>query len=290
MLNAGQSIYWRLLNSVTQYLRIEPFEEYIPLPAVVLTKPFRTWVTPYVWSQRNVEDISHDVFTRVGRRPEAVLPLPADDNSPTRGLFITTNNIIRYEDIRWPMGIQPQVFLSMVCVQRVRHCHVAMVFNYYSTSPAHLCDALGIQCESCCRIKLKWKDVETYIQLQGRLLLSRVVNDDKGLLFEDHLRIHSLQRKVIVENISNGWGGFFNNRTHRRVWRLNTIPPHEIRITEITHVDHKEIYYSPTIGGGTLNYIGQFVVLAVPDEYSRINVPITAGVVVRLDPNVLGIN
>jgi hypothetical protein len=138
MLNPAENVYWILVNRVTRSLGILPVAKIIRLPTMALTAPLEVSMDPAAWLSGDAEVMSHSVFRGLGEPGSVVLTLPGDDSNPTRGVFLTMANIIRYNKLRWLMGSAPLVFRSSVCDQREKHVHVAFVLRYYSSSPGAL--------------------------------------------------------------------------------------------------------------------------------------------------------
>jgi hypothetical protein len=204
-----------------------------------------------------------------------------DDTLVTRGIFITTAQDVRYEDVRWPGGIPPLVFYSIRSVQQVGHVHVAMVFNYFSKTPRDLCVALGLGGRaSCTRIKVSWKVVFTYMFLQKRDQLSYVVNRREALDFVDYHRMSTPEEAVSMEDCTLGSPFVLDNHTPRtREWRWQGMQGATCRLNDIQHVAMGEIYLSTVTGSVGTNYRGESVVFVPVTGASNVRLPSRAAFV-----------
>jgi hypothetical protein len=272
MLDPQHPNYLSRFRAAVNYARCRIPQGYIPLPVVILNLPCSRWVDPVVWRRGNADEIVDSVFMLVGNRPPVVTPTTYDDNIPVRGLFITTVATRTYESFHWPGGVPPLVFYSIISKQRASHCHVAMVFSYYGKSVNDWCDALGIPRGSCGRIKLNWEKVCKYMRLQARTFISYVVNDRRGLFFEDYHRISSRRSAVLQEIRSLGYPYMLDNRTPRRgVWTR----PRFVNPTELLHVEDFEVYTSKIIGGVGNDYHGESVVVVTGKRDGTVDIPVT---------------
>jgi hypothetical protein len=257
--------------------------DYIPIPRAVLSLSPAVWVTPSVWQHGNAVEISHDIFSRLGNRAPVVATLTDDDGLPTRGVFITSHYPLDYNELQWPCGVPPLVFYSVESKQQVRHYHAAAVFNYYSKSPGHWAQAMGLHNVSCTRIKLSWRKTERYMQLQAQRLVSYVVNREEALDFEDYHRQMDRDRFVRLEHATLGFPGMFNYHTSRSLmWQFMGIQPRAVTVDEIDHVVHTEIHVSLIEGAADISYRGEFVVCIKPTDRGVVDAPTIAGCVLGL--------
>jgi hypothetical protein len=285
MLNPEDDIYWRVVNTVTRRLRMHPINEIIRLPSVVITLPIPLWVVKSAWATRDPEVISHSVYNKVGARPPVVRALPGDDNTPTRGIFMTLYNVVRYNQLRWPMKSLPLVYRCSVCDQRTRHVHVAFVLRYYVSSPRAMCQALGIVPMDVSRIKLSMERTLKYISAQEVECIDFVVNNRRGLAYEDFRRSVSLEHTLLVEYASLGNPALFDVRTQRLIDRTQVV--REVDSSETDHVAECDKYYSSTIGRVGADYKGEYVVFVVPRRDGKVDAPVTAGAVCKLSEDFL---
>jgi hypothetical protein len=268
MINPTSSIYMHTVNRACTYAAMGTFTTatlptYVPLPTCVTTMSCSVWVDVNIWRTGTGAEIARSVFLRVGNRPPVVPVLHDDDSLPTRGIFLTLSRDKRYTDMTWPAGIPPLVFYSVRSVQQVNHVHLAMVFNYFSKSPGHLCDALGLRGASCFRIKTSWEKVMRYMRDQACGILSYVVNRQEALAFRDYHRMSSPQEAVLMESATLGSPFVIDGHTPRtKEWRWQGVHGHTCNVADIQHVDIREVHVSGTPGRVDGDYKGEAVVFA----------------------------
>jgi hypothetical protein len=235
---------------------------YVHLPLCVLNLPCDRWVDVNVWSTGTGVEITRSIYLMLGNRPPTVSPLPKDDTSPTRAIFLTLTHDLRYEDIQWPGGIPPLLFYSVKSVQQVNHVHAAMVFNYFSTSPGTLCTALGLGGNvRCTRIKLSWAKVVKYMADQAYETLSYVINRQEACAFRDYRRMATRQEAVNMEDASLGAPFVIDGHTPRnREWRWRGVHGNVAGAADVQHVDTREMHKSSVPGRVDRDYKGEAVV------------------------------
>jgi hypothetical protein len=273
MLDPLKPDYWSVMIDATSYAQITVPVYYIALPWAVKNVHPSIWVNKDVWKRGNPEEISEDVFIRIGDRPPRINPVPMDNTYPTRGLFITIPYSRNYESFTWPGDVPPIIFYSVTSKQRISHCHIAMIFSYYGKSVSEWCRVLELPEGSCSRIKSSWTQTYRYMQLQAREEISYVIHRRSVLTFTDYIRATSKEAAVQNERTTLGFPAMIDGITPR----LHGWPsPRIVTLPEITHIDDRERYISQFDGRVGTYYNGQAVVYLKPDNHGEVHTPLTA--------------
>jgi hypothetical protein len=281
MLDPTDIVYWRLMDRITRWLNIPPIIQRISLPRAVLKTDYRLWVDPVIWHSRNTDAITQSIYRYFGTRPVAVAPKPDDNILPTRGLFITSKHDIIYEDIQWPGNVPPQLFYSAHCLQRIHHCHVIILFHYYSKTPSDLCNALGLHVRSCSRIKTSWDQAKRYIFAQATQTLSDIVNHRAALGWCDFTRAVSRTSILSMEKYSYGFPALFDHESPRcGRYSIPLYTPRIVDITVITHIFQAEYYKARALMAVAADYHGECVVHFPLVDQTIVIAPITATFIV----------
>jgi hypothetical protein len=261
MLAPASSGYQLLMRSITTLTGIDYSNLRIRLPSHILTTPFRFWFDPTVWRTRDPTLISLSVYTRLGHRVPVTMPSPSDDTEVTRGIFITSHQPIRYNDMRWPFNVKPQAFLSVKAQQRTVHYHAILVMPYFAKSPIQLWQKISTHHAEVQRIKTDWKHMSNYLTLQSIEILDSIMTDPKVSNWKDHMRCKDRAAVVTSEFKSNGLPLAFDGKTPRSPdWRV--IPGRPVKITDqdCSFLSPHEIYTETMPGRLFLDYRGQMII------------------------------
>jgi hypothetical protein len=197
---------------------------------------------------------------------------------PTRAIFLTTDQQLDPTAIAWPAGVPPLVFHQVESVQRARHFHTVMVFNYYSASPTHLARALGVPYVEAGRVKTSLRAVRRYMRLQAVRIVSDIVSRNEALGFVDYVRQGMGRATLALEAQTLGNPAIIDRRRGRtRSWYPAGFAPHPVQPADLRHVWDGEIHRSLTPDRVGRTYAGQTFVILPDGPSPRLHLPVTVG-------------
>jgi hypothetical protein len=237
----------------------------VRLPAQAAGIPARYWADTYVWESGDFDAISRSVFERIGDRPPAIPLTMLEANSPTRSIFGTFDEPIRYEDINWPGRIPPLFFYSAVCEQRVVHCHVIMIFHFYVKSAALMCEKLRLNPIEAIPIKSSLLATFRYVKEQATQVLSWVINNRSALGYKSPRRLPTRISALQNEMTSCGSPYCIDGATPRAMpWRFPGVRHAYVSDDEVDFLPPAEHYYSRDVGRTDDLYKGQACIHVKP--------------------------
>jgi hypothetical protein len=164
-------------------------------------------------------------------------------------------------------------------VQRVRHYHTLLVFNYYSQSVKALADAIGVPYISATRVKTDVRRTKKYMILQSTRVVVDVTLRREVNGFVDFLRRPGTHADISIETASLGHPGIYNPTLKRKVdWTPVAFTPMYTDETEMEHVHPIDLHVSRVVGEVGSDYKGETFVCIPVDEGDEVtDVPVTVG-------------
>jgi hypothetical protein len=135
---------------------------------------------------------------------------------PIRGIFVIANDSMRYDDIFWPLGIHPFIFISCKSVQSQEHYHYAFVLPYIANSIRDIEHACGFLVYSFSRIKSSWPRVENYIKRQSTCIIDFIFHKAEARLYKNLFRAKTTKTAITSEYESLGFPAYFDASTLRK--------------------------------------------------------------------------
>jgi hypothetical protein len=244
---------------------------HLHLPAALMTTPVQVWGVRE-WNEYDCPRIQRAVFYSIGNRTPVVPMSQMEMDMPTRGFFFTFGTKVYYESFSscWPGGIPPLFFHSTWCLQREYHCHVTMVFHYYSKNPWALCSALGLNPIQVMPIKTTVVNVITYTREQAVENLSIVVNRSEAVTYKNPRRCLKMGTALIAETQSLGPPYAIDGITPRSLpWRFGNVGSVIVERAAVRHVADFEFYESRETGRTDATYRGEAVIVVSPRRNER---------------------
>jgi hypothetical protein len=222
----------------------------------------------------------------MGTIPPVVAPRNNDDIQPTRAIFLTTATPLDPRTITWPAGIPPLICFTVESIQRVRHYHTVLVFNYYSRTVDALAEALGVEYISATRVKTNYAIIRRSMLLQSVRVVDNIVNRREALGFVDHVRQTNMRLSLLAERQTLGNPRIYGRQYRRTAdWQPPGFGRVEVDMPDLAHVWSGDVYRSHVLNGVANDYQGQTFVVMPAGLSPVAHVLVIAGAYVMIHPD-----